>query len=456
MLIPLSSLIIGTRQRTDFGVVALAELRESILARGLIHAVFVHEEDAKDAKDAKDAPTFRLIAGERRVRAIAQLAELGHSFTYGREQVPPGMIPVNVGERGDEITLLYLELEENEIRDDFSWQERDRALFNIHQKEKARNPAQTLLQTAATLAAQGGVEGVKTVSSLRTKISQASIIAPHLNDPVVANARSSNEAYALILGREAAALNAERLRRMQAKKPDKVLFEIICGDSHKLLPEIDAGRFHLILTDPPYGISAGSRGARARTVHHHNYEDTPEAAMAAIQTLLVQGWRVTKPVANLFIFSSIDHFTFFKSQCSAMGWKPFPTPLIWAKSEGEGLAPWGRNGPRRTYETIFYAEKGGRGLITSPLDIFHVRRVHRSERIYGAQKPLDLMMQLIECSTLPGESVLDPFLGSGATLAAAKRTNRIGVGIELDSATVDIATDFIFKGELDDLERPHE
>jgi site-specific DNA-methyltransferase (adenine-specific) len=442
MFLPLSRISIGERQRKTFDAIPLAELRESILARGLIHPLSVIETDSD----------FDLVCGERRLRAITQIYESGLTFTYGNSPVPSGHVPVVILTKNlDQLDKLYLEVEENEIRENFSWQDRDRALYTIHQLELAKNPSQTFVDTARKIAEHGGNEGAKTVESLRKKVRQATITAEHLDDPVIAKARNSNEAFAIILAREQAQINAERIRRKQSViSATPPTIQVIKGDCTKIMPDLESGRFTLICTDPPYGAGAGAKGFRDRSVHHHNYEDTPEAAMNAIKHLLVEGWRLTKPVANIFIFSHIDHFPFFKAQCSTMGWTPFPVPMIWQKSLSEGLAPWGRNGPRRTYDPIFYAQKGGRGLINSPLDILSVKRVHRSERIYGAQKPIDLMMQLIECSTLMGEAVLDPYLGSGATLAAAKRLGRTGVGIEIDPSVADIATEFIFKGELED------
>ncbi len=449
MLIPLTSILVGDRQRKTFDAIPLAELRESIIARGLIHPISV----IANPKIPTDE-SWELVCGERRLKAITQIYEAGMTFSHGLEPVPPGMVPVvELTPAASQLEKLYLEVEENEVRENFSWQDRDRALYTIHQLEIAKNPAQTYTDTAKKIVEHGGSEGATSVERIRKKVRQASIVAEHLDDPAVAKARNSNEAFAIILAREEATINAERIRRKQSNIAlTAPLIQVIKGDCEKVLPELEPNKFTLILTDPPYGAGAGAKGFRDRSVHHHNYEDTPEAAMKAIKFLLVEGWRLTKPVANIFIFSNIDHFPFFKSQCSAMGWTPFPVPIIWQKSLSEGLAPWGRNGPRRTYENIFYAQKGGRGLLNSPLDILSVKRVHRSERIYGAQKPIDLMMQLIECSTLPGESILDPYLGSGSTLAAAKRLGRIGIGVELDPQVADIATNFIFKGELEDQE----
>jgi len=88
--------------------------------------------------------------------------------------------------------------------------------------------------------------------------------------------------------------------------------------------------------------------------------------------------------ANLFLFTDIDLWPWLFERAEKAGWSPFRTPIIWAKSDSEGLAPWGREGFRRTYELIFYATKGGRGLVRPPVDILRYNRVPRSERDYGA------------------------------------------------------------------------
>ena len=65
------------------------------------------------------------------------------------------------------------------------------------------------------------------------------------------------------------------------------------------------------------------------------------------------------------------------------------------------------------------------------------------ERKYGkhpTQKPVQLMEFFIKVLTNEGETVLDPFMGSGSTGVAAKKNNRNFIGIEIDENYFRIAT----------------
>lgn len=61
--------------------------------------------------------------------------------------------------------------------------------------------------------------------------------------------------------------------------------------------------------------------------------------------------------------------------------------------------------------------------------------------LHLAQKPVKLLRALIELTTLPTQTVLDPFCGSGSVLVAAKATNRRYLGFEIDRAAAEVARD---------------
>jgi len=226
----------------------------------------------------------------------------------------------------------------------------------------------------------------KNLSAASARISQAVIVAQHLKDPTVASARNATEAYNLILRRQQHAFEAALSRKSQVPGTTSTLISIRCGDLHEVLPKLETDLVDLIFADPPYGISASGPGFWARTAIHHDYEDTPEAARRVAICILREGFRISKPRANLLLFTDISHWDWLQRQAKSMGWTPFRRPLIWGKSQTEGLAPWGGAGPRITTELIFYATKGQRGMTNSPVDYIPESRVPRNERDHAAEK----------------------------------------------------------------------
>jgi site-specific DNA-methyltransferase (adenine-specific) len=439
-IIDRSDLEIRERQRDESTITisSLSDLKASIIARGLLQPPFGWYDQSTD--------TYVLTGGRRRTAVIDILAKEGITFHCNGHNIPPGKIPfLDINTELNEVGIFEAEFDENFQRLDPSWQDRCKALAKLHELRLAANPTQTFNETGRELAAKGQI--TESPETARKLVNSAVRVAEHLSDPTIAKARNLNEAHALVLKREEEKLNAIIARRVAAETEGKPLIEIRHADLFNVLPKLEPHCVDLICTDPPYGIDANVGGFRARTIHHHNYDDSSDNARNILKFILVEGFRITKPRANIFIFTDIDHFDWLKRQAGAMGWVPFRTPLIWQKSESEGLAPWGSAGPRRTYDIIFYATKGERGLISSPTDIINVKRVPRHERTYAAEKPVELMRRLIEVSTLPGEFILDPCCGSGATLVAAKECNRVGLGIEIDEGAYNTAMSNLFRGQ---------
>lgn len=67
-----------------------------------------------------------------------------------------------------------------------------------------------------------------------------------------------------------------------------------------------------------------------------------------------------------------------------------------------------------------------------PDDVIQCQRLNGAELLHPNEKPAALMRQLVEATTKPGALVLDPFAGSGSTLAAAALTGRQYIGVEID------------------------
>lgn len=446
-IVPLSSIEVRKRQRREIPASHLKSLRESILNVGLLHPPVCWWDEA--------VQRWVLTVGECRFRTIEAMAKEGLSFRHGPLQIEAGAIPISPLTEAVETLAFEAELDENVRRLDLTWQDRARAYADLHTMRLSTNPKHTLADTKAELVAFSAPSlhsgaPMQTANSNANEIREAQVIAENLDDKAVAGARNAREALALIYRREEEKINAVLIKRSLATKVSSNDLRLLEGDMADILPTLDAGTVDLILADPPYGIAASAGGFRARSAVHHNYEDTPEIAKDLIQTILTEGFRLTKPMANIFIFCDIDNFPYLKVAAANLGWVPFRRPLIWQKSESEGMAPWGGSGPRITTEFIFYATKGQKGMLASPTDLLNIKRVSRHERVHGAEKPTDLLRALIECTTIAGDTVLDPCCGSGSTLVACRELRRSGIGVEKDPAYFTTAYANVHSEELKD------
>ena len=122
-----------------------------------------------------------------------------------------------------------------------------------------------------------------------------------------------------------------------------------------------------------------------------------------------------------------------KPEAERAGFK-FWKPLVWDKQTiGMGYHY------RARYECILFFEKGKRRLNDLGIaDVIAVPRVHRG---YPAEKPPAVSEVLIKQSTLPGELVGDPFMGSGSVGVAALRAGRRFRGTDVNPEAVRLTAD---------------
>lgn len=180
------------------------------------------------------------------------------------------------------------------------------------------------------------------------------------------------------------------------------------GDDGSWLPEID-----LLLTDPPYGIGLQTQD---------NHLDAP--------------WKDDEGAPDMRPFLFCREHVIWGGNYFALppseGW------LIWIKRP----RGYDFDDDPRNYAVI---EMAWTDLPTKPRMKHHVwdggkREGDRSNRefLHPTQKPLELMRWCIHLSRTTG-TVLDPFMGSGTTLRAAKDVGRRAIGIEREEAYCEIA-----------------
>lgn len=413
--IPLSQVRVPeNRQRENFAAGPLEALVNSIADKGLFHPpVFKQISDTE----------YELVAGERRTRAIRSLHLTGVPFNCDGQPVPPDHIPAILLSDLSTFQIREAELEENIIREPLTWQEEARAIAELHALRSEQAQAEGRKQTVQATATEIKNDGTTATGSLAHKVTEAVILSRHLDDPEVAKAKSPKEAVKLLRKKVE---TEHRARLAREFNPEKSPHIPIKGSVFEVLPTLDSDQFDVIVTDPPYGVNADKFGDMAST--GHVYEDTPEYGMACYQITAIEGFRVAKPQATLYAFLDIRHWDEISTMFLLAGWDVWQTPLIWSKRNG--MLPKPDYGPRRTYEAILMATKGApKFLKTGAPDVLEFPQ--REDLVHGAQKPVDLYVELLTRSGLPGGRCADFFFGSGTIFEAASRAKMIATGIEL-------------------------
>jgi site-specific DNA-methyltransferase (adenine-specific) len=109
------------------------------------------------------------------------------------------------------------------------------------------------------------------------------------------------------------------------------------------------------------------------------------------------------------------------------------------------LATWGTGRQRavvdaagRRRRSITTPERSPGTPLGDVWDIGIIAPIAKERTGYPTQKPEALLERLISACTLPGDSILDPYLGSGTTLAVAQRLGRCGLGIDSNPRSLEL------------------
>lgn len=398
------------RQRREFDSAQLEELAESIHSEiGLLQPIVLREDQRT------------LVAGERRCRAVSSLTD---DYKHDGKIIACGSIPfVTVSELSEE-QLREAELAENAIRVDLSWQERARAIAELHEfrvaqrgeYDRSTGEGQTLQATATE------IRGAPAKGSQVQEVADALLLTEFLDDPLVAAAGDIKTAKKAI--REELA-NQERLKRAEIFDGAETKHNLILGSAFDT--ELPTGEYSVILTDPPYGIDAHKKDTFDSDTHE--YDDSLDAFRKIAKWLPQYTFEIAAEQAHLYVFCDIRRFHELFVEFELSGWEVWTRPLIWDKGN---TGSYGNIefGPRACYEAILYANKGKRKANAGYRDVLNITQ--KTNNKHPAGKPIELYSELLKRSTLPGDHVLDLFAGSGPIFPAAEEQKVFATGIELN------------------------
>lgn len=197
------------------------------------------------------------------------------------------------------------------------------------------------------------------------------------------------------------------------------------GDCIDLMAGMPAGSVDFILTDPPYLVRYKDRTGRS-LANDDNADWLEPAARQMYRVLKTDslcvsfyGWTQTDRFMSAWRaagFRIVGHIVFRKRYASKARFVSY------------------------THESAYVLAKGRPALPEHPpADV--IDWVYTGNRLHPTQKPVAVLKPLIEAFCPAGGLVLDPFCGSGSTLAAARTAGRNWLGMELDPAYHRIASD---------------
>jgi ParB-like chromosome segregation protein Spo0J len=420
--IPISSIDMVGRSRTDFGDVA--GLWSAIKEHGLIHPPTVLDIGNS---------TYRLLAGERRIRA--------HIFGGETE------VLCNIADRElDSWELKSIEYIENLQRKQLSDEEDLRMQLELHRLEQARkgpssagtSSGHSVRDTAALL------NRPKTTVADDLRLAEAMEVMPELRGLPKMEARKiltqaiAAERKSIIVKN----IDSRSSKLAEDEKVKRLCDSYVVGDFFEHVKSLPNSHFDIVECDPPFGIKLNEmKKFESINISIGTYTEVKsEEYKEFISSLTKECFRAMKPNSWLILwFAPHPHGWTVYEAVLAAGFSCRFMPCIWVKTNVPGQT----NNPKfnlgNKYEMFLYARKGNPELQKRGRSNVFEYPTPSSTEDHLSGKPISLYRDIFETFSKPGDRLLVPFAGSGTSLLAAY-PYIIGIGYDLNE---DHRNDFV-------------
>ena len=217
------------------------------------------------------------------------------------------------------------------------------------------------------------------------------------------------------------------------------IYNMDCMEGMK---HIEDKSIDLVITDPPYKLVQG--GCTNKAVTLKGATNLKSGNVFSYNSIKFSDWipevyRVLKENSHCYIMCNDRNLKELLIESENAGFKLLNI-LVWKKK---------RHSPNRYYlknaEFIVFLRKGKAKNINN-MGTFQCLEIDNVEnKLHPSEKPVKLMEIFICNSSKSGDTVLDPFMGSGTTAIACINTNRNYIGFELDKHYCEIANERIQK-----------
>jgi len=226
--------------------------------------------------------------------------------------------------------------------------------------------------------------------------------------------------------------------------------KIMCGDSTKIedVENLMAlKKADLVVTDPPYNTGMQGKGntfdydwtkKKEKARLPHMFDDKIENWPEFISDFLNNYIAVTKGECAYYVFIDWRKVQDIKSAMEKV--MDVKNVIVWDKKV-HGLG----SDYKSTYELCVVGKRGKPEIKNryglDYQDIWRLQREMGRNKMHATVKPIELLEKPIKHASKEDDIVLDLFLGSGSTLIACEKTNRICYGMELDPRYISVILD---------------
>src|SRR5213075_2595088 len=262
----------------------------------------------------------------------------------------------------------------------------------------------------------------------------------------------------MVVSRRGASVRAPR-----TKFESESSVRIVVGDCVAEMSKLPAGSVDLVFADPPYNLQL--KGDLKRPDESHvdavNNDWDKFSSFAAYDDF-TRAWllacrRVMKPSATLWVIGSYHNIFRVGAVMQDLGFWVL-NDIVWRKSNpmpnfrgrrftnAHETLIWAARGRDARYRFNYQAMKSLNDEVQMRSDWLlplctgpeRLRNEH-GLKLHPTQKPEALLHRVLLASTMPGDIVLDPFMGTGTSAAVAKRLHRHFIGIERHPAYAEAA-----------------
>ena len=223
------------------------------------------------------------------------------------------------------------------------------------------------------------------------------------------------------------------------------------ADCRDVLPLLEPGSVDVVLTDPPYGIVAqfgeneGQGGKRKL-----QFDWDTRGIVDDVRRGLTMAFQMCKPKASCFVWVGFDSAERYAEPARRAGFTVKPAAWVKECHPPAGKGNWWPSG----FELAYYGYRSGAWFDDTNCHRCNVwtadsyRYGKPNKNGHPTQKPLGMIRQHVAAIVPPGGLVLDPFVGSGTTLRAAKDLGRKAIGVEICEEYCEIAVHRLAQGVL--------